>query len=104
MYLQGRISRLAGHPVANFVCTRVVERANQEQTELFISEVGAALAGCIENSRTGVLQALLEKSLQHGTKMEELSKVGKLSVEGTVELSLCARVAANQRLSNQVRK
>ena len=75
MYFQGRISRLAGHPVANFVCTRVVERADRQHTETVVDEIGDALPGCIENSRTGVVQVLLEKVQMYKTRCNEFSKV-----------------------------
>lgn len=60
------MGRLAGHPVANFVCARVVERANPEQIETVVEEIPPALEGIIENSRTGVLKALLEKIAEIG--------------------------------------
>lgn len=69
------MARLAGHPVANFVCARVVERANEEQTQAVIDEIPAALEGIIENSRTGVLKALLEKSAEYHVGEEALNKV-----------------------------
>lgn len=70
------MGRLAGHPVANFVCARVMERANQEQTEIVVEEIPPALEGIIENSRTGVLKALLEKTAEYKTGEEALNKVG----------------------------
>lgn len=70
------MGRLAGHPVANFVCARVMERANQEQTEIVVEEIPPALEGIIENSRTGVLKALLEKTADYKTGEEALNKVG----------------------------
>lgn len=79
MYFQGRIAKLAGHPVANFVVAKVVERANQEQTEVTIEEIPEALSGMIENSRTGVIQVLLEKALRYNTKHAELHHVGPLA-------------------------
>lgn len=74
IYFQGRSHRLAAHPVANFVCIRVVERADREQTESFVDEIGEALPGCIENSRTGVIKALLDKCRAYSTRQSEMSK------------------------------
>ena len=72
IYFQGRIVRLAGHPVANFVVTKVAERATKEQMEVIVDELPEALEGIIENSRTGVLKALLEKSVSMKTRQTEL--------------------------------
>lgn len=82
VYFQGRVSRLAGHPVANFVCTRVVERASKEQIEIFVDEAGDALPGCIENSRTGVVQALLDSCRKYDTKQAEISRVSAVKQTG----------------------
>lgn len=75
MYFHGRIARLAGHPVANFVVATVAERASKEQIEVIADEIPEALEGIIENSRTGVLQALLEKSVSLNTRQDELHKM-----------------------------
>ena len=78
MYFAGRINRLAGHPVANFVTARVVQRANKEQVELVVDELASnqeTLEGIVENSRTGVLQNLMEQVVKYDTRQSELHKV-----------------------------
>merc|ERR1711939_936956 len=72
MYFQGRIAKLAGHAVANFVVAKVVERASKEQVEVMIDEIPEALSGIIENSRTGVVKGLLEKAVVYNTKHAEI--------------------------------
>lgn len=72
IYFQGRIARLAGHPVANFVVAKVAERGNKGQIEIIVDELPEALETIIENSRTGVLKALLEKSVSLDTRQAEL--------------------------------
>lgn len=74
-YFAGRFGRLAGHPVANFVCARVVERINDKQTQTVIEEIPTALEAIIENSRTGVLKALLDKSAHYRVGEAALNKV-----------------------------
>lgn len=75
-YFQTRVARLAGHPVANFVVIRVVERCNKEQLEIIVDEVQEALSGMIENSRTGTLKILLDKAVELNTRQKDLSQVG----------------------------
>lgn len=75
VYFAGRMGRLAGHPVANFVCARLVERADAEQTQIVVDEIPDALEGIIENSRTGVLKALLDKVALYKVGEEAIDKV-----------------------------
>ena len=74
-YFKTRIARLAAHPVANFVVAKVVERANKAQVEAIVDEVGEPLSGMIENSRTGTIKALLERTVAYGTRQAEMSNV-----------------------------
>lgn len=80
VYFVGRMGRLAGHPVANFVCARAVERANEEQTQIVVDEIPDALEGIIENSRTGVLKALLDKIAIYKIGEEAINKVSLESI------------------------
>jgi hypothetical protein len=85
-YFAGRFGRLAGHPVANFVCARAVERANAEQTQIVVDEIPDALEGIIENSRTGVVKALLDKVAVYKVGEEALNKVGNCSILYRLEI------------------
>ncbi|KAH9853868.1 ARM repeat-containing protein [Lenzites betulinus] len=61
-YFVGKLSRLAAHPVANFVVAKAFERANAEQIEAAVQELQSAAGKIVKNGRTGVLRALVDRS------------------------------------------
>ncbi|KAI0829359.1 ARM repeat-containing protein [Trametes gibbosa] len=61
-YFVGKLSRLAAHPVANFVVAKAFERSNAEQVEAAVQELQSAAGKIVKNGRTGVLRALVDRS------------------------------------------
>ncbi|KAI0347012.1 ARM repeat-containing protein [Trametopsis cervina] len=61
-YFQGQLSRLAVHPVANFVVAKAFERASKEQLGEACREVNEAAVKIYKSSRTGVFRAILERA------------------------------------------
>ncbi|KAI0643707.1 ARM repeat-containing protein [Trametes meyenii] len=61
-YFVGKLSRLAVHPVANFVVAQALERVNAEQLQAAIEELSGVSNKIVKNARTGVLRALVDRS------------------------------------------
>ncbi|KAI0676770.1 ARM repeat-containing protein [Trametes maxima] len=61
-YFVGKLSRLAVHPVANFVVAQALERVNAEQLQAAIKELSGVGNKIVKNARTGVLRALVDRS------------------------------------------
>ena len=64
-YFVPHVSKLAGHPVANFLVAKSVERLALDQVRGLLVDLTASETGCtlVENHRAGTLTALLERSL-----------------------------------------
>ncbi|KAI0637703.1 ARM repeat-containing protein [Trametes polyzona] len=69
-YFVGKLSRLAVHPVANFVVAKAFERVSLEQLEAAVEELQGVAGKIVKNGRTGVLRALIDRSaaLQAGAE------------------------------------
>lgn len=78
-FFVGKLHRLAGNAVANFVVAVGIARLNQEELEETVKEVikiGTERRGeWIDNSRTGVLRSLLERATTLGACEKEVSEV-----------------------------
>ncbi|KAG6813198.1 hypothetical protein H0H92_013318 [Tricholoma furcatifolium] len=61
-YLQGKLARLANHPVANFVLAKAMERVSAEQLSNACKELDETWNKLISSSRTGVLRAAIDRS------------------------------------------
>ncbi|KAF8895258.1 armadillo-type protein [Infundibulicybe gibba] len=62
VYFQGKLARLAIHPVANFVVARALERVAADQLVAISAELQDIWDKLIKTSRTGVLRALIERA------------------------------------------
>ncbi|CDO74124.1 hypothetical protein BN946_scf185043.g174 [Trametes cinnabarina] len=74
-YFVGKLSRLAVHPVANYVVARAFERLSSEQLQAALSEVQGAAGKIVKNARTGVLRALVDRAAtlqDHAASVVEL--------------------------------
>ncbi|KAI6128416.1 armadillo-type protein [Pisolithus croceorrhizus] len=61
-YFQGKLQRLALHPVANFVVSKAVERLNSNQLKDALGELSSSWNKAIQSSRSGVLRSLIDRS------------------------------------------
>ncbi|KAJ3849729.1 armadillo-type protein [Lentinula lateritia] len=62
-YLQGKLPRLAVHPVGNFVVAKALERADVNQLAAAYEELQDVWKKMITTSRTGVLRAAVDRSV-----------------------------------------
>ncbi|OCH95874.1 ARM repeat-containing protein [Obba rivulosa] len=62
IYFKGKLSKLAVHPVANFVVARAFGRLSAEQLNEVCSELEGVYGKIIKASRTGVLRALVDRA------------------------------------------
>jgi len=81
-FFKGKLHRLAGNAVANFVVAVGIGRVDEEQLEGLVKEVRAIATErrgeWIDNFRTGVLRSMLEMSAKLGKCEEEMSEVSRL--------------------------
>ncbi|KAG6918212.1 hypothetical protein DXG01_015805 [Tephrocybe rancida] len=61
-YFNGKLARLANHPVANFVLAKALERASVEQLSEACTELEGTWSKLITSSRSGVLRAAVDRS------------------------------------------
>ncbi|KAI0092558.1 armadillo-type protein [Irpex rosettiformis] len=61
-YFKGKLSRLAVHPVANFVVAKCLGRASGEQLRQASKEIEGVSDKIYKSSRTGVFRALVERA------------------------------------------
>ncbi|KAL4082064.1 armadillo-type protein [Scleroderma yunnanense] len=61
-YFQGKLPRLALHPVANFVVSKAIERLDRNQMKETLEALDSSWSKAIRVSRTGVLRGLIERS------------------------------------------
>ncbi|KAF7978355.1 hypothetical protein HWV62_1005 [Athelia sp. TMB] len=73
-YFQGKLSRLAAHPVANFVVARAVGRASSEQLAEMFQELKDSWAKIIKSSRSGVLKAAVDRAAALHSSEEEVGE------------------------------
>jgi len=82
-FFKGKLHRLAGNAVANFVVAVGIGRVDEEQLDGLVKEVRAIATErrgeWIDNFRTGVLRSMLEMSAKLGKCEEEMSEVSCLS-------------------------
>ncbi|EGO01542.1 hypothetical protein SERLA73DRAFT_176882 [Serpula lacrymans var. lacrymans S7.3] len=62
-YFQGKLSKLAVHPVANFVVAKALERLNGSQLKTALDELEGTWEKVIKSSRAGVLRAVIERAI-----------------------------------------
>ncbi|KAJ3892589.1 armadillo-type protein [Lentinula edodes] len=62
-YIQGKLPRLAIHPVGNFVVAKAIERADVNQLATAYEELQDVWEKMITTSRTGVLRAAVDRSV-----------------------------------------
>lgn len=78
-FFKGKLHRLAGNAVANFVVAVGIGRVDEEQLEDLVKEVRAIATErrgeWIDNFRTGVLRSMLEMSAKLGKCEEEMSEL-----------------------------
>ncbi|KAG2053480.1 ARM repeat-containing protein [Suillus hirtellus] len=61
-YFQGKLTRLATHPVANFVVAKAAERLNPTQLKGALEELESSWNKIIGSARTGVLRAMIDRA------------------------------------------
>lgn len=61
-YFQGKLARLALHPVANFVVAKALERVSADQLAAACGELEGNWSKMIKSSRTGVLRAIVDRA------------------------------------------
>ncbi|KAH7916121.1 armadillo-type protein [Hygrophoropsis aurantiaca] len=61
-YFKGKLSRLALHPVANFVVAKAFERIDAGQLQDALNELEGVWSNIIKAARTGVLRALIDRT------------------------------------------
>ncbi|KAF8121342.1 armadillo-type protein [Boletus edulis] len=96
-YFDGKLARLALHPVANFVVAKAVERQDSEQLGNTLEELKSSWSKLIskfKSSRTGVLRTLIDRSRTLGTHQKDvceavLTGVGISSSESSDNLVSC---------------
>ncbi|EGG03657.1 uncharacterized protein MELLADRAFT_117295 [Melampsora larici-populina 98AG31] len=65
-YFLHRMGMLSNHPVTNFLTAKVVSRLDSDQFLPALQECVPKMIDCIDNYRTGVLQALVSRSKNLG--------------------------------------
>ncbi|KAG0698851.1 armadillo-type protein [Suillus ampliporus] len=61
-YFQGKLARLATHPVANFVVAKAAERLNPAQLKAALDELDTSWNKVIGSARTGVIRAMIDRA------------------------------------------
>ncbi|KAG1753166.1 armadillo-type protein [Suillus lakei] len=61
-YFQGKLARLATHPVANFVVAKAAERLNPTQLKGALEELEGSWNKVIGSARTGVLRTMIDRA------------------------------------------
>ncbi|KAI5122146.1 hypothetical protein M0805_000793 [Coniferiporia weirii] len=93
-YFQGKLGKLAVHPVANFVVARAIGRSNAEQLTNALEELEGSWPKVIKSSRTGVLKASIDRSVEIKSAESTVCKVvfdafGLDSMEKRGSLVMC---------------
>ncbi|KAF9076613.1 armadillo-type protein [Rhodocollybia butyracea] len=93
-YLKGRLSRLAIHPVSNFVVAKVIERTDASQLATTYDELENVWQKMITTSRTGVLRSTIDRSvalrtLEHNAIEAAFSSLDLVSDEDRLCLVPC---------------
>lgn len=82
-FFKGKLHRLAGNAVANFVVAVGISKVDEEQLENLVKEVSGIATErrgeWIDNFRTGVLRSMLEMSAKLGKCEAEMSEVSPSS-------------------------
>ncbi|KAI0698876.1 armadillo-type protein [Cytidiella melzeri] len=84
-YFQSRLSRLAVHPVANFVVAKALQRASEQQLAEACVEIEGVSGKIYKSSRTGVFRALIERAGSLRSNEELALKIIYAAAEVTVE-------------------
>ncbi|KAF8556263.1 ARM repeat-containing protein [Imleria badia] len=79
VYFEGKLARLALHPVANFVVAKAVERHDSKQLGDTLEELKLSWSKLI--SKTGVLRALIDRSRSLGTHQQGVCEAVFTAVE-----------------------
>jgi len=89
LYFQGRLGKLAVHPVANFPVARAFERLDEDQFQAALSEMEGTWSKLLKNSRTGVLRACVERAGTLGRFGDSVCQVVRdlFSLQDTKETS-----------------
>ncbi|GBE79200.1 Nucleolar protein [Sparassis crispa] len=61
-YFKGKLSKLAVHPVANYVVAKALERVSSRQLGEACDELDGSFGKIIKTSRTGVLRAMVDRA------------------------------------------
>ncbi|GJE84753.1 nucleolar protein 9 [Phanerochaete sordida] len=83
-YFEGKLARLAAHPVANFVVARALERASEEQLAKACEELQPVAEKIFKSARTGVLRAMIDQAA--ALKAHEQKVIGLLTEAISVDL------------------
>lgn len=72
-YLKGRLAKLALHPMANFVVQTALERiSDSSRAEQVIADLGPSFGDLVQNTREGVVRAVIDLSSRTGASQEEI--------------------------------
>ncbi|KAI6035570.1 armadillo-type protein [Pisolithus orientalis] len=71
-YFQGKLQRLALHPVANFVVSKSIERLDSNQLKDALKELSLSWDKAIQSSRTGVLRSLVDRAKVLGCREKDV--------------------------------
>ncbi|KAG9317134.1 armadillo-type protein [Chiua virens] len=80
-YFEGKLVRLALHPVANFVVAKAVERQDSKQLGATLESLKSSWSKLIKSSRTGVLRALIDRSRSLGAHQNDVCEAAFAAVE-----------------------
>ncbi|KAI6046465.1 armadillo-type protein [Pisolithus marmoratus] len=97
VYFQGKLQRLALHPVANFVVSKAIERLDGNQLKDALEELSSSWNKTIQSSRTGVLRSLIDRSkvLGHHEKDAVFTGFGLSDLGTRTKLVPCVLVLKN---------
>ncbi|KAJ3571667.1 hypothetical protein NP233_g3597 [Leucocoprinus birnbaumii] len=107
LYLQGKLPRLAVHPIANFVVAKALDRADEAQLSGACQELHEVWPRLIASSRSGVLKAVIDRAAKLqvlGDDVVEatLSAFGLEKEEKRSSLVPCALALLSYEASNAI--
>ncbi|KAI0052589.1 ARM repeat-containing protein [Auriscalpium vulgare] len=71
-YFEGKLPKLALHPVANFVVAKAIGRVNEQQLCGVLEELQPSWKKLVQNSRVGVLRAVADRSAALGVQENDV--------------------------------
>ncbi|KLO15785.1 ARM repeat-containing protein [Schizopora paradoxa] len=75
LYFQGKLNKIAVHPVANFPLARAIERLDEAQLQDALTEMEGTWSKLLKSSRLGVLRACIERAASLGRSGDSICQV-----------------------------